>query len=100
MIIKRQTKIFEKWFKKLSANIQDKIAAYIDRVLGENFSNCEPVGEGVSEIKINYQKGYRVYFTFIDRQAILLLLCGGDKKSQEKDIKLAKEIKRYLEGLK
>lgn len=100
MIVKQQTKLFEKWFKKLDGILQDKIAKYIDRVLSGNFTNCKPVGDGVNEIKINYQKGYRVYYTVINKQTVLLLLCGGDKKSQSKDIQLAKDIKKFLEGAK
>lgn len=97
-INKQQTAIFEKWFAKLPSNVKEKIAEYIDRVLHGNTSCCEPVGEGITEIKINYQKGYRVYYTVINGRTVLLLLCGGDKKSQPGDIKNAKKIKRMLEA--
>ncbi|MDR2437261.1 MAG: type II toxin-antitoxin system RelE/ParE family toxin [Endomicrobium sp.] len=97
---KIQTKIFQKWFNNLSSNIQDKIAEYIDRVLNGNTSNCKSVGKGISEIRINYQKGYRVYYTVLHNNTVLLLLVGGSKsgnqKIQQKDIILAIEIMDYL----
>jgi putative addiction module killer protein len=69
---KIQTKIFQKWFNKLSPNIQDKIAEYIDRVISGNTSNCKSVGKDVSEIRINYQKGYRLYYTILLRNNTIL----------------------------
>ena len=63
----------------------------MDRLAGGNPGDVEPVGEGVSELKINYGPGYRVYF--IQRGAVLIiLLCGGDKSTQSRDIKQAKEL--------
>ena len=55
-----------------------------------NFGDVEPVGEGVLELRIDWGAGYRVYFARIG-QVIVLLLCGGDKRTQQKDIKHAKE---------
>ncbi|MGN0024170.1 MAG: type II toxin-antitoxin system RelE/ParE family toxin [Candidatus Avelusimicrobium sp.] len=95
---REQTVLFSKWFDKLCATVQDKIADYIDRVLCGNTSNCKSVGKGVYEIKINYQKGYRVYYTMFQGKAVLLLLCGGHKGTQKDDIKQAHAIKEYLEG--
>jgi putative addiction module killer protein len=57
----------------------------------EHFGDCEPVGEGIRELKINYAKGYRVYFKETDGKIIVLLI-GGDKSTQQKDIEKAKEI--------
>lgn len=57
--------------------------------------NFKPVGEGIQELKINYAKGYRVYFNKIDGKIIILLI-GGDKSTQQKDIKKAKEILKKL----
>ncbi|HQO32573.1 MAG TPA: type II toxin-antitoxin system RelE/ParE family toxin [Chitinophagales bacterium] len=57
----------------------------------EHFGDCEPVGDGIRELKINYAKGYRVYFKEIDGKIIILLI-GGDKSTQQKDIEKAKDI--------
>lgn len=95
MIIRR-TNYFEKWFNKLSDNIQLIIDKYIKRLVKGNFSTCKSVGEGVHEQKIDFQKGYRIYFTNINGEIIILLL-GGDKSTQKKDIEKAKQIKRCLE---
>lgn len=95
---REQTVLFKKWFEKLASNVQDKIVTYIDRVFAGNTANCKSIASGVYEIKINYQKGYRVYFTFLNGRAILLLLCGGDKKTQPDDIKQAIKVKKYLEA--
>ena len=61
----------------------------------EHFGDCEPVGDGIRELKINYAKGYRVYFKEIDGKVIILLI-GGDKSTQQKDIEKSKEIWRKL----
>jgi putative addiction module killer protein len=65
----------------------------LDRMKLGNFGYCEAVGEGVSEMKIDLGPGYRVYFGMIGR-TIVLLLCGGDKKSQSRDIQHALEFFR------
>lgn len=65
----------------------------LDRMKLGNFGYCEAVGEGVSEMKIDLGPGYRVYFGMIGR-VIVLLLCGGDKKTQDKDIKRALDFFR------
>ena len=57
----------------------------------EHFEDCEPVGNGIRELKINYAKGYRVYFKEMDGKIVILLI-GGDKSTQQKDIEKAKEI--------
>jgi putative addiction module killer protein len=59
----------------------------------EHFGDCEPVGDGIRELKINYAKGYRVYFKEIDGKVIILLI-GEDKSTQQKDIEKSKEIWR------
>lgn len=62
-----------------------------------NFGDTKPVGEGVSELRINEGKGYRVYFGRKGKE-IVLLLCGGDKSTQQSDIKLAKKYwRKYCE---
>lgn len=61
----------------------------------EHFGDSEPVGDGIRELKINYAKGYRVYFKEIDGKVIILLI-GGDKSTQQRDIEKAKEICKKL----
>ena len=96
MIIK-QSEIFTKWLNKLKDRILIMvITRAISKVQLNNFLNCKAIGEGIHEIKIDYQKGYRVYFTNINGQ-IILLLCGGDKSTQQKDIEKAKQIKKLYE---
>ncbi len=96
MIIK-ESEIFTRWFKKLKDIVLVRVIyRYIQRLKLNNFSNVKSVGDGVHEIKIDYQKGYRIYFSNIDGQ-IILLLCGGDKSSQQKDIEKAKQIKKFYE---
>jgi len=73
-----------------------KIAARIDRLAQGNPDDVAPVGEGVSELRIDIGPGYRVYFVARGR-AVVVLLCGGDKSSQVKDIKTAKQLARDLE---
>jgi len=68
-----------------------KIAARIDRLADRNPGDVEPVGNGVRELRIHYGPGYRVYF--VRRGGVLIvLLCGGDKSTQAKDIKTAKAL--------
>ena len=57
----------------------------------EHFGDCKPVGDGISELKINYAKGYRIYFKEKDGKIIVLLI-GGDKSTQQKDIEKVKDI--------
>ena len=73
-----------------------RIAARLDRLAAGNPGDVEPVGEGVSELRINYGPGYRVYF--VKRgQAVVILLCGGDKSSQDRDVQLALQLAKELE---
>lgn len=66
-----------------------RIRRRIDRLELGNFGDCEPVGEGVFELRLFFGPGYRIYFAELD-DTIVILLCAGDKGSQTKDIKLAK----------
>lgn len=72
-----------------------RIQARIDRAEMGNFGDCEPVGEGVSEMRIHFGPGYRVYFTQRG-QNIVILLAGGDKSNQARDIKTALKLARDL----
>lgn len=94
MIEVRRTKDFDSWFRALSdRTAKAKIAARIDRLALGNPGDVAPVGSGVSEMRIHHGAGYRVYY--IERGvALVLLLCGGDKSSQRRDIARAKELAR------
>jgi len=84
---------FDKWLRKLKdIRAKAKILFRIQKIESEgHFGDCEPVGEGILELKINYAKGYRVYFKKKDKKIILLLI-GGNKSTQRRDISKAKEI--------
>ena len=87
-----KTNEFDKWLKKLKdLRAKAKILFRIQKLETEEyFGEWKPVGNGISELKINYAKGYRVYFKEKDGKIIVLLI-GGDKSSQQKDIEKAKE---------
>lgn len=87
-----ETERFSKWFSKLKDNIAKlSIGRRIERLKNGNFGDSKSVGDNVFELRIDVSKGYRVYFMNKDGK-IIILLVGGDKSSQEKDIKLAKEM--------
>ncbi|MDE2445896.1 MAG: type II toxin-antitoxin system RelE/ParE family toxin [Alphaproteobacteria bacterium] len=73
-----------------------KIAARIDRLAFGHNGDVTPVGEGVSELRIHFGPGYRVYFKRRGTE-LIVILCGGDKSSQDRDIKLAKQLAKDLE---
>ncbi len=97
MIEVRKTAIFSKWFDSLKdRKARARIQARIDRVEMGNFGDSAPVGAGVSELRIFYGPGYRVYY--IQRGGtVVILLSGGDKSTQQADIIKAKDISRQLE---
>jgi putative addiction module killer protein len=91
-----QTDIFAKWLDKLkNVKTQGIIADHLDRMKEGNLGNTRNVGEGVFEKKINFAKGLRLYYYFVNEGKIILL-CGGDKSTQPKDIAKAKKIKKGL----
>lgn len=77
------------------AQAKRRIQVRIDRAEAGNFGDCAPVGEGVSEMWVHYGPGYRVYFAQRGLE-VVILLAGGDKSTQSKDIKTALEIARQL----
>jgi len=90
------TETFDTWFASLTdKQAARRIQVRIDRAEDGNFGDCEPVGEGVSEMRIHYGPGYRVYFVQRGLE-IVILLAGGDKSTQTKDIKSALKIARQL----
>ncbi len=80
---------FETWVLELNGQAQAKVTIALSRLERGNTSNVEAVGEGVSELKLNWGPGYRVYFGQ-DGRTIIILLCGGMKKRQSRDIAVAK----------
>ena len=82
----RQTATFAGWFAALRDDrAKNRIAARIVRVEAGNFGDCKPVGGGVNELRVDVGPGYRVYFTQRGGE-LVILLCGGDKASQQRDI--------------
>jgi putative addiction module killer protein len=99
MITIRETEQFKTWIRGLKDRVtQAIINARIRRISGGNFGDSKPVGDGVSELRIDYGPGFRVYFTQMGRE-IVILLCGGDKSTQSGDIEAAKQIAQNLEGV-
>ena len=97
MYIIEKTYEFDKWLRKLKdLRAKAKILFRIQKIeTDEHFGDCEPVGDDIRELKINYAKGYRVYFKESDGKIIILLI-GGDKSTQQRDIEKAKEILKRL----
>ncbi|MCJ8507678.1 type II toxin-antitoxin system RelE/ParE family toxin [Rhizobium lemnae] len=92
MIELKQTTIFARWESRLrDKRARTIIASRLMRLSAGLAGDVEPVGEGVSELRIHYGPGYRVYFTQ-RRNIMIVLLCGGDKGSQERDIATAKVL--------
>ena len=87
---------FDQWFKKLDDKIQDIIADRLYRIQAGNIGDHKNVGDGVFELRIFFGAGYRIYFAFMN-DVIIILINGGTKNSQQKDINKAKE---YLEEIK
>jgi putative addiction module killer protein len=97
MIEVRKTEIFTKWFDGLKdRRAKARIQARIDRVELGNFGDVAPIGEGISELRIFYGPGYRVYFMQRGPVAVILL-SGGAKSTQASDIVRAKEIAEQVE---
>lgn len=95
MVEIRQTDEYAEWFASLrDANAKARIAIRIKRLSLGNPGDVGPIGEGVSELRIHYGPGYRVYY--VQRGAVIIL-CGGDKSTQYKDILKALNLAREWE---
>ena len=93
-----QSATFAKWLSKLNdRNARARIQVRIDRLALGNTGDAKRVGRGVSEMRIDHGPGYRVYFAQRGK-IIVLLLCGGTKKTQRADIERAIEIAKEMEG--
>ena len=92
MPVIRETDDFTEWMDNLrDSHAKVRILRRIDRLAKGNAGDVKPVGEGISEMRVDYGPGYRVYF--VQRGAVLIvLLCGGDKRTQDRDIKMAKVL--------
>jgi putative addiction module killer protein len=83
---------FDRWLRKLKdRRAAARVLVRIDRLAAGNPGDVKPVGNGISELRIDYGPGYRVYY-LQDGQRLILLLCGGDKSTQDRDIKDAHRI--------
>ena len=93
MISIEKTSEFDKWIRKLrDIRAKSKILFRIQKLEKDaHFGDCKPVGDGISEMRINYAKGYRIYYKEKENKVVILLI-GGDKSSQQKDIEKAKKI--------
>lgn len=96
MLEVRQTDAFGRWFDGLKdRHARARIQVRIDRLSLGNRGDVKPVGEGVSELRIDYGQGHRMYF--VQRgKVIVILLCGGDKSTQARDIGHAKTLAKQL----
>jgi putative addiction module killer protein len=92
----RQTDEFARWFARLrDPRARARIQARIDRLVIGNPGDVRPVGSGISEMRIDYGPGYRIYF--VERGiAVVVLLAGGDKRTQQSDIVMARDLARNL----
>jgi putative addiction module killer protein len=93
----RETEMFSLWLRGLrDAQARARIAARVRRLAFGNPGDVRPVGEGISELRIHYGPGYRVYY--VQRgEVLIVLLCGGDKSTQKKDIEAAKRLAKEAE---
>ena len=96
MIEIRKTEVFAKWLDGLEdVRARARVLVRIERLATGNPGDVAPVGEGVSELKINYGPGYRVYYKQFG-ETLVILLAGGDKHTQGKDVKTALRLARNL----
>ena len=96
MIEVRKTEVYAKWLDDLrDARARARVLVRVERLAAGNPGDVRPVGEGVSELRIDYGPGYRVYFTKQGR-TIVILLAGGDKRTQDRDIATALRLARNL----
>ena len=90
------TDLFEDWLDNLrDRESRNRIAAYLRRVSDGNMGNAKSVGDGVHELRLKFGPGYRAYFMNRNNR-LIVLLCGGDKSSQQRDIALAKEMAKDI----
>jgi putative addiction module killer protein len=92
----RKTEEFARWLDGLrDIRARARVLVRIERIVAGNFGDSKPVGQGISELRIDYGPGYRVYFTKRGQQLVILLV-GGDKSGQAADIKTAIRLAKNL----
>ncbi len=92
----RKTEVYARWLDNLrDPRGRARVLVRVERLAAGNPGDVRPIGEGVSELRIDYGPGYRVYFKKRDRR-IVVLLGGGDKRTQSRDIKTALRLARNL----
>jgi len=92
----RKTDTYARWLDSLrDIHARARVLVRVERLAAGNPGDVKPVGEGVSELRIDYGPGYRVYFTMRGRN-VIILLAGGDKRTQATDIKTALRLARNL----
>lgn len=93
----RKTHVYANWLDGLrDVRARARILVRVERLAAGNPGDVRPIGEGVSELRIDYGPGYRVYFVRRKRE-LIILLAGGDKSTQSRDIKTALQLARNLE---
>jgi putative addiction module killer protein len=93
----RKTSVFRKWMNNLKDAIaKAHIGRRIERLANGNPGDAKPIGESVFELRIDHGPGYRVYYKYTGKE-LIIILCGGDKSSQHRDIEEAKRIAREEE---
>jgi putative addiction module killer protein len=98
MFAVQQTEEFADWLRGLrDARAKARIAERIERAAAGHVGDVAPVGDGVSEMRIHHGPGYRVYFLQRGR-TLIVLLCGGNKSSQRRDIERAKAMAKEIDG--
>ncbi|MCW5590073.1 MAG: type II toxin-antitoxin system RelE/ParE family toxin [Legionellales bacterium] len=90
---------FKKWFDELNAQAAAKVSMALYKMEQGNFSNAKSIGQGIWEYKIDFGPGYRIYYGRQD-DTVILLLFGGNKKTQPKDIKLAQRLWKQYKSLR
>ncbi|MBS3954499.1 MAG: type II toxin-antitoxin system RelE/ParE family toxin [Methylomicrobium sp.] len=96
MVDIKKTDVYVRWLDDLrDIRARARVLARVERLAAGNPGDVKPVGEGVSEMRIDYGPGYRVYFTRLGNE-IVILLAGGDKSTQDADIKTAQSLARNL----
>jgi putative addiction module killer protein len=96
MVEVRQTEAFLSWLHRLKdANVVARIVARIRRIEMGNPGDAKGVGQGIMEMRVDYGPGYRIYYVHRGAQ-IVILLCGGDKRTQQRDVKRAQRLAEAL----